>query len=139
MNLSFLAFLSHTPKRKPTQLSRTLNSLTPTGWAIVVGGTVVGAASSRAVGTPAFMWMLLAPHVLSFVPLFPGWVQTCVDEPPWFYLQVSLFAGLFVRAIQDFPGVAAALYDHPAMSSLGWDVICCWATLLCWQCFFRDL
>lgn len=35
-------------------------------------------------------------------------------------------------------GIGKALYEHPAVSSVGWDVICCWVSWGMWLGFGPD-
>ena len=100
-------------------------------------------------GAPGFMPVLLLPHVaLMVVPtarailparLFPADGNSTVDK---IYSSLLLFNSYFVGrlALTTYNAYVAgtlsdifnALLEHPAVSSVGFDVIFCWISWLCW-------
>lgn len=92
-------------------------------------------------GGPWFMYLLLAPHVLAFAPLLRD-VAAPSSEPvaaPSTFEQLGLMAVLVAAAtkqVLDQGGgwqvILRTLYEHPAVSSVGWDVICCWVSYTAW-------
>lgn len=88
-----------------------------------------------------FMYLLLAPHVLAFVPLLRDRVSSSKGQVagPSSAEQFGLMAVLVAVATKrvldqggDLAVIARTLYEHPAVSSVGWDVICCWVSYVAW-------
>lgn len=93
---------------------------------------------------PYFMWCLLAPHVLAFGPLLLSWLMpeglSHMEREPSFPTafggMVILLAVATSRVLSNeysFAVVFEALYEHPAVSSVGWDVLCCWVSFATWK------
>lgn len=84
-----------------------------------------------------FMPVLLAPHILAFAPLVP---VLRPSSGTVFVTAVSLGAALMAHTttkvlsqglgVQD---VVAAMHEHPAVSSVSWDVIWCWISFSTWS------
>jgi hypothetical protein len=89
------------------------------------------------VGTPYFLPTLGIPHILLFVPLYVlrnHEFQHFKGYTFWVFLAVVV--GLFARATQGAyaaqvrpGGFGRTLFEHPAVSSVGWDVIFCHISL----------
>jgi len=96
-----------------------------------------------------FMPMLLAPHVaLMLLPTARAIVPArYLDSDPQFtdkvyymmWVSTTLIAGMVsgyttVKAYDygGLEGIGNALFEHPAVSSVGFDVIFCWITWICW-------
>ncbi|KAF3353980.1 hypothetical protein VdG1_07879 [Verticillium dahliae VDG1] len=79
-------------------------------WYQIVLGLTVGCAVSvpDKFGTPTFLPIVLAPHLLAFTPLLINRILRREAEGGGWELILS------------------TLHEHPAVSSVGWDVICCW-------------
>ncbi|KAF6808052.1 hypothetical protein CMUS01_13977 [Colletotrichum musicola] len=136
-NLSFLAVLcSELPDRKRAAAPSAFSWHT-----VLLFGNLLWAMSiPSAVGKPGFMLLLLGPHLLAFAPLlldkiFPA---RTLGEPAWFWKAASMawvlavaFKGAFDENVA-FEFVIRTLYEHPAVSSVGWDVICCWVSFGAW-------
>ncbi|KAJ6441195.1 putative AC transposase [Purpureocillium lavendulum] len=152
MNLSFVAFLLH--------------DVVPA--AAAAGGKRKGKASEEALGTsgtsrllsygllslniglalavpanfnhPRFLWLLLAPHVLAFVPallnalLPPGRALAQPSWPAMFASHAVVVAAATAPVLAEggLGVVVQTLSEHPAVSSVGWDVICCWLSSVAW-------
>lgn len=95
-----------------------------------------------------FMPLLLVPHVAWLIlPILhavvpPSWGYT--DDGVEFaqqWINITVWGGgaLFLRstvaalAAVGPLGIARALYEHPAVSSVGWDTIFSWITWICWK------
>lgn len=155
-NLSFLAFTvfdegsslqtnKSAEKSKPG--SRTeQGSWLPLSWLALLAinlGCAVAIPSN--LDHPQFIFLLLAPHVLAFMPLLMNSVFTTAapsllsKQPPW-AAQAATMAVLLGTAVTgvmreggSWEDVKTALYEHPAVSSVGWDVICCWTSFTAWH------
>lgn len=161
-NLSFLAFLVFEDvdtSAKVDKKERTMPSSTKShGWLrnawLAVLAVTVGCALAipSNLDHPKFMYLLLAPHVLAFAPLLlnkviGGQKRTVMDEQPPPKVRAGIKAvvvgvatwNLF-GAGADWGDVLSALYEHPAVSSVGWDVICCWISFGAWHvvCWAED-
>src|SRR4051812_26225785 len=96
-----------------------------------------------------FMPMLLAPHVaLMLLPIARAIVPArYLDDDVQFtdkvyhYMRVlsSVIFGAMLGwttaraySCSGFKGIRNALFAHPAVSSVGFDVIFCWITWICW-------
>jgi hypothetical protein len=86
-------------------------------------------------GDQRFIIVLLMPHVMAFAPM-TSWLKP--DYSVYYtviLLATSLFAYTTWQAmangytVSDF---AVALYEYPAVSSAGWDVIWCWISFTAW-------
>jgi len=107
--------------------------------------------------SPYFLTFLVAPHVLLFLPpllhrLVPsawGTSREVKEAEAWyakFYGGVVVCAALLqgkatLNVVREgsagaesggYGGVLGALYEHPAVSSVGWDVILCWVSWGMW-------
>lgn len=91
------------------------------------------------------MLYLLAPHLLAFVPILLSQAirdktpELTLREPSWYFklfILITLIAQQ-TRAVNsagiEWQVVWEALHQHPAVSSVGWDVICCWVSFGLWQ------
>ncbi|RGP77260.1 alpha-mannosyltransferase alg11p [Fusarium longipes] len=153
VNLSFLAFLvfedvdtssKATEKEKTIQSSPNYNPMLRTSWLAVLIVTIGCAlAIPFTLNHPNFMYLLLAPHVLAFAPLLFNklvGVQkgAAMDEQPTRDNRARVRAIVVTVALchllwrGDWGDAMSALYEHPAVSSVGWDVICCWITFSVW-------
>lgn len=154
LNLSLLAVLvfeDTDPTGKATNrdnnqpLTPETHSALRKSWLAVLAVTVVCAiAIPRHLDHPKFMYLLLAPHVLAFVPLllnklFSGSERAVMDPQPLEDTRRNVRAIIVVAAIYNlgpehgWSDFMRALYEHPAVSSVGWDVICCWITISVWH------
>ncbi|KXX75033.1 hypothetical protein MMYC01_207883 [Madurella mycetomatis] len=91
-----------------------------------------------------FMYLLLAPHVLAFAPILRDRLLHSGTPPhqlrePSKLLQLGILAALISmgtsRAFNqgaDWRVILKTLHEHPAVSSVGWDVICCWLSHTVW-------
>ena len=98
----------------------------------------------------AFMPLLLAPHVaLLLLPFARAILPTRYITDPSeafvdqaynsMWILVLINGGLMLLrttaiayADKGFQGVCSTLLEHPAVSSVGFDVIFCWTTWICW-------
>ncbi|KAM0389565.1 hypothetical protein ACHAQC_008877 [Fusarium culmorum] len=152
-NLSFLAFIvfedvdtSKSDKDKKTiSYSTESHALLRTSWLAVLSLTVGCAlAIPSNLDHPKFMYLLLAPHVLAFVPLLlnkfiRSQEPVVMDEQPSRSSRASVRALVVATGVWqlfgsggDWGDAMSALYEHPAVSSVGWDVICCWISFSMW-------
>jgi hypothetical protein len=155
-NLFLLTLLLSPPSQQP--LSRTSTRGKWLGpWLVDVFAVLSTVASASYLAKEkywnhptAFMPLLLAPHVtLLILPsarailpasLFKTGAPKTVDT-----IYSSMWLLVFSAGIQQllqvtdnayslagFQGIRNALLEHPAVSSVGFDVIFCWITWLCW-------
>ncbi|KAL2047613.1 hypothetical protein N7G274_000655 [Stereocaulon virgatum] len=105
------------------------------------------------VHTPLFMYLLAVPHVILFLPIvLPStWEQTKLrtgfndwTSIPAYRLVTHLSIVLYVKATisalldgrsEVVERVLQELYSHPAVSSVGWDVILCCISAFLWMSF----
>jgi NADH:ubiquinone oxidoreductase subunit 5 (subunit L)/multisubunit Na+/H+ antiporter MnhA subunit len=156
-NLSFLAFLVFEDTDKSSNASDKEKTISPSpspkshsllriSWLAVLAVTIGCAlAIPSNLDHPKFMYLLLAPHVLAFAPLLlnkliGGQELAVMDEQPSQDVRSSVRA--LVVAVGtwylfgsggNWGDVIRALYGHPAVSSVGWDVICCWVSFSVWH------
>ena len=95
-------------------------------------------------GEPRFMALLLAPHVLAFVPillnkLLSQKVSNEALKKPTLLTRFGSMSVILVwatKAVLDKGGswqlILETLHEHPAVSSVGWDVIFCWISYTAW-------
>ncbi|KAJ1328030.1 hypothetical protein MN608_07365 [Microdochium nivale] len=124
------------------------------------------AAAGSIMSSPTFLPLLLTPHVLAFAPLMlrkyirsatqlaqPSLVAVVMaillqTRTTGGVLEHAAAAAVKVTAGGDGVGagagagagmaaIAAAFYEHPAVSSVGWDVVMCWTSFTCWA-LLRD-
>lgn len=119
--------------------------------AILVPGLGATFALPYTLKTPYFLFTLLIPHVLFFVPPFfsdvaQRWalahsMTQIIDRFSVRLYQMIILAAIamqtwatfrIMRLDGAFNGVRSALYEHPAVSSVGWDVIYCWLSFGLW-------
>lgn len=90
---------------------------------------------------PAFMWLLLLPHVLAFAPLLLGKILPEYQvnaEVAWAFktaVHMIIVAFATTRVFsqgQDWKTIVHTLHEHPAVSSVGWDVVFCWISSISW-------
>lgn len=143
-NLFFLAVLLHdqVPARSPPRTSSLVRSVGV--WYDVLLAINIGLSTmmpSR-FGEPFFLRHLLVPHFLAFVPLVINKIMP--DGPavrkPWRISKVvTMFMLLFVGTTKlyeeggDMRVALQTLHEHPAVSSVGWDVIYCWVSYSAWE------
>ncbi|KAM6509914.1 hypothetical protein FALCPG4_017550 [Fusarium falciforme] len=160
-NLSFLAFTvfdegspsgSKKSANKPMPESRPgQGSWLPLSWLAILAinlGCAVAIPSN--LDHPQFMFLLLAPHVLAFAPLllnsvFATPAPSLLSKQPPLVAQAATMAILLATAITGltregggWEDIKIALYEHPAVSSVGWDVICCWTSFTAWHILGRS-
>ncbi|KAK4199171.1 hypothetical protein QBC40DRAFT_85256 [Triangularia verruculosa] len=94
--------------------------------------------------SPYFLTLLLAPHVLAFVPLLRDAVSSSstgsnsLSEPSkvlQFGILVAVLAAGTSQAVsrdENWQNILETLYEHPAVTSVGFDVICCWVSYTAW-------
>lgn len=140
-NLSFLAILcSEPPSRKASKGAAARPSAFSWHAVLLFVNLLWATSIPAAVSRPGFMPLLLGPHLLAFAPLlldrvFPA---RTLGEPGWFWKAASMAWVLAVafKGVSDenvtFEVVLRTLYEHPAVSSVGWDVICCWISFGAW-------
>ncbi|KAM5344316.1 hypothetical protein ACJ41O_012853 [Fusarium nematophilum] len=156
-NLSFLAFTVYdvvgpspaddrTPKAGQTKSTKpNSSSRLPLGWLVILGVNLVCAISIPGnIHHPRFLYLLLLPHTLAFVPLLLNSIlaapapSSLSRQPPasaQFATMVTLVLTATLNVANDggdWGRVAETLYEHPAVSSVGWDVICCWVSFTAW-------
>lgn len=103
-------------------------------------------------GTPSYLPVLAAPHILLIVlpllPNLPFWspekIYQSSEDASWHYSTLYnyiIFCSFVLQVIttqnafnseQGLYGIVDALYEHPAVSSVGWDVILCWLSFGLW-------
>ncbi|KAI4598257.1 hypothetical protein KJ359_003141 [Pestalotiopsis sp. 9143b] len=155
-NLSFLAFLVYdqddtppkdTRKKTPMPQSPQRSSWLPHAWVAVLCADMISAlVIPDQINRPGFIYLLLAPHVLAFVPFLlgavfaaPGAAQRSAPQPPVVVrgiVMASLLCTAFTRVFDgggDLGQILDTLYEHPAVSSVGWDVVCCWVSFAAWH------
>lgn len=130
----------------------------------VVISFLSAAAIPFVANTPYFMPVLAVPHLLLFIPgllsprnLPQGW-GTYISQPlrryATFYKWL-LTVGVAIQAhstyivVMDEPGLLGGsvvdlgqrlvdtMFEHPAVSSVGWDVVCCSLSWVTWV-FLHD-
>lgn len=157
-NLFFLATLLHRPTvtqtKKPSKQASDVRQPQPSSWwnstAFWNGVVLIATLQSSLqvtvlIQSPNFMLYLLAPHLLAFVPIILSRVihdktpELTLREPAWYtklFILITLITQQ-VRAVNSagttWNVVWDALHQHPAVSSVGWDVICCWVSFSLWQ------
>lgn len=143
-NLSFLAVLSSgLPSQKASKgvKARDRTSSAFSWHTIVLFVTLLWATSiPSAISKPGFLSLLLGPHLLAFAPLVLNkmFSPRTLNEPAWFWKAASMVWVLAVafKGVSEegagFDVVLKTLYEHPAVSSVGWDVICCWTSFGAW-------
>ncbi|KAJ0160926.1 hypothetical protein CTA2_7072 [Colletotrichum tanaceti] len=157
-NMSFLAILCSSSSNKPPTPTRASedqkrkkpdddsasSSVSSLSWhTVVLVVTLIWAILiPSAIDNPRFMSLLLGPHLLAFAPLLLNGVlpPRLLGEPGWFWKAASMAWVLAVAtkgiagagAGEGLGGVLTTLYEHPAVSSVGWDVICCWVSSAAW-------
>ncbi|EQB44042.1 hypothetical protein CGLO_17256 [Colletotrichum gloeosporioides Cg-14] len=149
-NLSFLAILcSNAPSRPSSKdgkgsdaTRKAVSSSSSMSWYTVILTINLLWATSipSATGSPGFLALLLGPHLLAFAPLVLKGILPAhmLGDPTWFFKLASM-AWVLAVAFRGIVGidkgmtiVIKTLYEHPAVSSVGWDVICCWVSFGAW-------
>lgn len=109
---------------------------------IVLFATLLWATSiPSAVGGPGFLAFLLGPHLLAFAPLVLNEIllsRALADPSGWWKASsmVWVLAVAMKGLLDEGKGLRvawSALYEHPAVSSVGWDVMCCWLSFGRWH------
>ncbi|KAK0726285.1 hypothetical protein B0T21DRAFT_293626 [Apiosordaria backusii] len=144
-NLFFLAVLVHDVKgdKKEGQNQRKPSSRTSDVLILLVNLAVTLFLFGN-LESPYFLTLLLAPHVLAFVPLLrdrlssnsTGFSQLReLSQVLQFGILAAVLAAGTAHAIasgESWQSILGTLYEHPAVSSVGWDVICCWVSYTAW-------
>ncbi|GAB1316343.1 hypothetical protein MFIFM68171_06553 [Madurella fahalii] len=149
-NLFFLAVLVHDAeedKKTPSNVRKLRSRSSDT--VILLANLTITILLFRNLNGPYFMYLLLAPHVLAFAPILrdrlshSGTPSHQLREPSKL-LQFGILATLVAagtsqvfRQGADWRVILATLHEHPAVSSVGWDVICCWVSYTAWA-LLRD-
>lgn len=125
----------------------------PSMWydVIIAVSGALGIASHSAVDEPYFLPLLLVPHILGFAPLLLNRVITARAGSAslgWPRLATYITSAAVLLAWASL-GLAAEegrrpiwwhlLYDHPAVSSVGWDVVCSTVSYGAWYLLHADL
>ncbi|KAF4454779.1 alpha-mannosyltransferase alg11p [Fusarium albosuccineum] len=96
------------------------------------------------IGHPNFMYLLLTPHIIVFAPLLMNGILAAPKAPIFsqqlpFVVRAGEMVSLPATAIrnvmsegEDSEQIRTALYEHPAVSSVGWDAMCCWLSFSAW-------
>jgi hypothetical protein len=94
----------------------------------------------KSIGTSSFLLVLALPHILLFIPLY---LRETSGSRLWFSVQTLVIlcaVALQAKATQDvlttsmgIEDLLRVLYEHPAVSSVGWDVIFCWISFGAWM------
>ncbi|EON68882.1 hypothetical protein W97_08140 [Coniosporium apollinis CBS 100218] len=121
--------------------------------ALSLGITLISVASIPYFSNSShFLAILSTPHLLLFVPPLlhravpRSWGVNCTSSSAadWYYAntyRIILLCALFLQAKVTMEalgqargswGIFEALYEHPAVSSVGWDVIMCWVSWCMW-------
>lgn len=144
-NLFFLAVLVHDAeenKKTPSSAPRLRGRSSDT--AILLVNLIITILLFGNLDSPYFIYLLLAPHILAFAPILRDRL-THNSTPshqlgePSKLLQLGILAALISagtsRAFNqgaDWSVILKTLHEHPAVSSVGWDVICCWVSYTAW-------
>lgn len=149
-NLFFIAVLVHERVSRPSAAKpgepEPAVATTAAFWFDPIVTSTVGLAVAipAAYGKPHFIYMLLAPHVMAFLPivldrLLPRETPADMQQRPTVatglgaMVAIVAFATLAVlEGGGDWAVIYGALNEHPAVSSVGWDVICCWVSYGAW-------
>jgi len=149
-NLYFLAAIVAVAER-PKATRRALPSWL---WHFATIGTLVSVAAIPYVhGWDSFLVVLLLPHILLFLPILSqtpseqqisglrvltvssgvvlGAFVTLQIQKVRFRLKLSLLSDRLQNG-GNWKSVWDALWAHSAVSSVGFDVIFCWISFLCW-------
>jgi hypothetical protein len=105
-------------------------------------------------GTPSFMTTLLIPHLLLFVsPVIfelasklsfsKGLNEAMTRENEKLYTTIVVASSVVIGVstysaatqVSGWSGILKALYEHLAISSVGWDIICCGLSWGVWIAF----
>lgn len=120
--------------------------LSPEAWynAAIALQISIAVAIPKMYGQPGFMRLLLGPHVLAFAPLLLNGILPGRGTPPlskkpssfvltcFVTLIYSATAQLYREGVDVFTALET-LHEHPAVGSVGWDVICCWISYSAWH------
>ncbi|KAH7136367.1 hypothetical protein EDB81DRAFT_656986 [Dactylonectria macrodidyma] len=135
----------------PPKSTTSASSSAPFWWLVILGVNVsIAVFIPELCDHPRFMQFLLLPHILAFGPLLvnslsPGQVPPHLLNQPPLLLKIGTMALLLVSASHkvlaeggDLDLVISTLHQHPAVSSVGWDVICCWMSFVAWHVFGQE-
>lgn len=134
----------HEGKIRVERQSRFLDSAAFGHWAIIALSLLWATCLPFNTGSHRFTAMLLMPHALAFFPLFltkvlpRAYTRFFSEEPSWLWklqfmaLVLSTMTGMAYGEGYSWVTVLGTLYEHPAVSSVGWDVICCWISAFAW-------
>lgn len=156
-NMFFLAVLVHDQvvpagagkgSKRPESLAARISSAAFWYDPIVIFTIGLAVNVPSTFGQPNFMPLLLTPHILAFAPLLLNRLLPQVapahtlDNKPSLITQVTSIAvivGWATFSVVDQGGdwsiILRTLHEHPAVSSVGWDVICCWVSYTAWHLF----
>jgi hypothetical protein len=141
-NLSFLAVLAARRPQSPGKLPASTQALSNGRSDVVIHILLIITAVCAALVPFAhaqreFMPVLLVPHILGFAPLITGLRPTGSAV----YLTATAMAAILLaqttaKVISEGISVGdlvTVLHEHPAVSSVGWDVILCWVSYVMWH------
>lgn len=134
-NLSFMAILA---ARRPSQTSHESRKATAGGILlniILVISSVCAGLTRQVHGDKRFIVVLLIPHVAAFLPMTPGLKPNSSAYHTVIFCTTVMFAHATWRTLANgwtFSDILTTLHEYPAMSSAGWDVICCWVSFITW-------
>jgi len=156
-NLFFLAILLSPVRQAQTPASAASKPLTWTPPAVLFAAplviTLVSVASiPYSFNSSYFLIILSVPHLLLFVPpllhrVAPrswGAHHTSSSAVDSYYAKISysiIICALLLQVKETLDalgqarggwGIFDALYEHPAVTSVGWDVILCWVSWSTW-------
>ncbi|KAF7553474.1 hypothetical protein G7Z17_g3621 [Cylindrodendrum hubeiense] len=151
-NLSFLAFtvydVAGPSKKTPPKHIVATPSSSPFWWPVILGFNISIAVSiPNLFDNPRFMQILMLPHILAFAPLLlnrllPVQVPAHLLNQPSMFYKIGTMAVVLILATNevksaggDFDLILSTFHEHPAVSSVGWDVICCWVSFGAWHIF----
>lgn len=157
-NLSFLAFTvynvtSPSKNAKPGAAKASQPDMliappssSPFWWPFILGANIsIVSYIPDLFGHSSFLPVLMVPHILAFAPLLlnsllPIHVPAAlVHESPMLSKVGAVAILLFFTTTKvyseggDLGLILSTLHQHPAVSSVGWDVICCWASFAAWH------
>ncbi|KAF2431146.1 hypothetical protein EJ08DRAFT_611411 [Tothia fuscella] len=146
-NLFFLAVLAFPvlPRSSSSRSEESSSIATPVA---VAANFICVYLLPRTIGTPYFLSLLCIPHLLLFVPLYFPPSKAMYDNLLRFtipFCVVLLFGTSALNVLapssshrEGLMAMGTTLFEHPAVSSVGWDVIFCWASFELWMVLNRE-
>jgi hypothetical protein len=140
-NLSFLAILAAQHASSTNEKPKSLSAASKGGAGVIPHIYLIIAAACAVLVPYAhaqreFMPILLVPHILAFAPLIPGLRPSSRSVyVTALSLGALLMAHTTTRVLSRGLGVQdliVTIHEHPAVSSVTWDVICCWISFGAW-------